>query len=360
MSIVTGRNTQQSELNADLLSFDDFEFAWVGPGRTPGLACFGSEDGKLAFQEASGDTSFEYSKKDSREAINGIAFGSNGFAYSTRDEVVVRRYASNGQSKSARLPGAHEVVSIGRDGYVVPRGIRGFQIIEAQSDTLKLVTSRSNPVCNFYKSLFLTRSRRVVFAGRNTALVWVDLSNGAMYQMSPKSDDGRPLDVVSVCEMDSRDGVQVVAALGRTGEILIAPNPSSRLSPAILTYEAFQGVTYQIVCRNGHFFVLTDKELYCVTDLAQNYHLGRDIQNLNVTISNISLPAPAVHMNTIGNYLWVATTAGAFPVDLALFPPMAKDKSAPSIMLNRPTRFHNADGYPTPLIQDPMQELVLI
>ena len=278
---------------------------------------------------------------------------------SLKNDWITSRHSSS-ITRPVRLPGAHEVVAVGQDAYVVTRGTRGFQIIDAQSDTLKLVTYRSNPVSNFYKSACLSKSPHVVFAGRNTGLIWVNQLGGPMFQMSPKDEDGRYLDVVSVCEVDTHDRVEVAAALCRAGEILIVPNPSSQQSPAILNYEAFQGVSYQIVSRNGHFFVLTDKELYCVTDLAANYYLGHDVQDLNVTISNISLSAPAIHMNIVGNNLWVATTVGAFPIDLALFPPMAKGKSAPSIIPNRRARFHNADGYPTPLIQDPMQELVLI
>ncbi len=261
------------------IHFDDFEISWAGENPLTGEFWFGSDDGRYRTSNNSGPLD---PVSPSGEAVNGIAFSSQGIAVTTRSDVGLIVLDDDGLAHKAIFDGgAHGVIATSSGGFVAPLGRNGLLTMKPIPGPEQiLATSKVDDTrTNFYKLAHCTgdgKTDLIVGASRTEGLAIMELNS-----LEDRINPGRThflqkpgLDVVDVCSLNSSQWPRAVAWLGIDRSIYLSrdvlnvgPSKSIRISK-------LRGKAYSILHDRGHLFLLTSDAFYVFPDLVTRFLSG--------------------------------------------------------------------------------------
>ena len=299
--------------------FSDFKVSWAGA--VGSRLCYGSEDGRLEFVNDDGSKLKTDRISDSAEAINGLAAIGNCHAVSTRANVtfIWNLFSSQGNAIRGALPsGAHGVIATPGGFFIAPMGQHGLMIAKstgAREQDIFLSNDPDNKIY-FYRSIALPgpgESDIIVSAVRRggiaAGVMPYDLGIHPVDTIRP-----RDIDVVDVCGLGHS---LAVAALGRDGTLMLFRDILDDKKPLNFKSKLIEGVAYRLLSVDGHVFVLTNKALYMVADLAKrviNGEVAKDGLTQILTIPMTAVDANVFHDKYI---LVVNDKSNVFRVNLA-------------------------------------------
>ncbi len=279
----------------DQLAIEGFKVSWAGG--ISSLICYGSEDGGLKFFHEGGTELFGIPPvSPNGEAINDVASIGNCIVATTRSEIVFMWNQAPFQTNPSTAVlefGAHGILATRNGYFIAPMGHQGLMAVKAsdavQADVF-LINDDSSEV-QFYRSIALDGPENtdvIVSAVRDggitAGILPLDLKTHVVNTITPKS-----IDVVDVCSLGS--GL-AVAALGRDGTLMLFRDILNDQEPANFRFKSIEGVAYRLLSARGHVFVLTNKALYMVADLAKRVidgdpQDGRETQILTIPMTAV-------------------------------------------------------------------------
>jgi hypothetical protein len=270
-----------------------FEVSWVGECPWTNAQCFGAEDGKLFFQSPErpeiGDgpivsmtlapTTYILIATD---PINDVAFAGDLFAASSRNEVVVGRRHGPGVTKldwctHPSIGGAHGVVASRSGMFLAPIADQGFLMLKLEGDSVdvQIGSPPGNPF-NFYRLVRLGSgldNEAFAAAGRRDGLMAIDFAHGSPSgRMIHHRFEGH--DIVDVCTLNDPGAPFAVACVSRDRVIFFIRDVLEEQSPSTLSLAGLRGTAYALLSARGHLFLLTDRELVVMPDLAAQFLRG--------------------------------------------------------------------------------------
>jgi hypothetical protein len=282
--------------------------SWVGECPWTDTLCFGGEDGKLVFSP--GSFLIEDEAKTNvfplaTDAINAVAFADNLFALSSRNEVVIgRRQAQNGGGLDVFSHefrgGAHGVVASQTGAFLAPIGDQGLLIVKHDNGQLE-VQAASHPdfSFNFYKIIRLGTGPQgeevFVSAGRGDGL----LALGYSKEAGPGSGTHHSFeghDIVDVCPLNDPHYPLAVACLSRSRAVFLIRDVLEDQTPFPLNYVGIEGTPYTLLSAQGHLFLLTDRELLTLPNVAARFLRGESLDG--------PLEIACVPVNVSEAFLW--------------------------------------------------------
>jgi hypothetical protein len=257
--------------------------SWVGECPWTDTLCFGSEEGNFVVCPGGPGTERANTKYFplATDAINSIAFDNDLFALSSRNEVVIGRRPDSldGTLDSYKFnAGAHGVVASGTGAFLAPIGDQGFLILKLDVGELAVetVTNRDFPF-NFYRLIRLGMRKfgeeTFASAGRNDGLLAFSLSSGP-HSPSSKHHCLETHDIIDVCSLNDPRYPHAVACLSRNRVIFLIRDVFADQEPVTLNYCDLQGVAYTLLSARGHLFLLTDRELVALPNVASRFLRG--------------------------------------------------------------------------------------
>jgi len=263
--------------------------SWVGECPWTDTLCFGGEDGKLVFSP--GSFGIEDEAKTNvfplaTDAINAVAFADNLFALSSRNEVVIgRRQAQNGGGLDVYSHdfsgGAHGVVASQTGAFLAPLGDQGLLLLKLDHCRVDAQTgSRQDSPFNFYKLIRLGTAPQgeEVFAsaGRGDGLLAFPFSKEAV-SVSGTHHSFEAHDIVDVCPLNDPHYPLAVACLSRSRAVFLIRDVLEDQTPFALNYGGIQGTSYTLLSAQGHLFLLTDRELVTLPNVASRFLRGESL-----------------------------------------------------------------------------------
>jgi hypothetical protein len=256
---------------------------WVGECPWTNTLCFGSEDGKLHFTQDSPEIGEAIIATD---AINAVAFADNLFAVSSRHEVRIgRRPAQNGGGldvfSHGFRGGAHGVVASQTGAFLAPIGDQGLLLLKLDHCGVGVQTaSHWDLPFNFYKLIRLGTAPQgeEVFAsaGRGDGLLAFPFSKEAV-SVSGTHHSFEAHDIVDVCPLNDPHYPLAVACLSRSRAVFLIRDVIEDQTPFALNYGGIQGTPYSLLSAQGHLFLLTDRELIILPNVASRFLRGESL-----------------------------------------------------------------------------------
>ena len=263
--------------------------SWVGECPWTDTLCFGGEDGKLVFSP--GSFGIEDEAKTNvfplaTDAINAVAFADNLFALSSRNEVVIgRRQPQNGGGLDGYSHdfsgGAHGVVASQTGAFLAPIGDQGLLLLKLDHCRVGAQTaSHWDLPFNFYKLIRLGTAPQgeEVFAsaGRGDGLLAFPFSKEAV-SVSGTHHSFEAHDIVDVCPLNDPHYPLAVACLSRSRAVFLIRDVLEDQTPFALNYGGIQGTAYTLLSAQGHLFLLTDRELVTLPNVASRFLRGESL-----------------------------------------------------------------------------------
>jgi hypothetical protein len=259
--------------------------SWVGECPWTDTLCFGGEDGKLIISRGCP----EIGKKTNTnffplatDAINAVAFADNLFAVTSRNEVVIGRRKAQQDGGGLEVfcsafqrGGAHGVVASQTGVFLAPIGDQGFWILNHQNDQLDVqMASLQDFPFNFYKLTRLGTAPQAeeVFgsAGRCDGLLAFRYSKEAA-SVSGTHHRFEAHDIVDVCSLNDPHYPLAVACVSRSRAVFLIRNVLEDQTPFALNFGGIQGTPYTLLSAQGHLFLLTDRELVTLPNVASRF-----------------------------------------------------------------------------------------
>jgi len=311
------------------LRFDAFEVTWGGPSPTGGF-CFGSEDGRVLFTDADGDSpSKPRQVTRSEEAINGVAFLQGWMGVSTRNEIV--SWKSQMEGGAEFLYGAHDIIA-GSSGYFfAPLGRKGLLCYRPSEDPVQTVMIYSDPSASLYFytliSLPTPEGGEVLACAARTGGIAAMEFKGEDQPQRLKTATFQGLDVVDLCPLLPGEKSTAIAALQRDGTVILFQDVLNDRQPVTIKYEAIKGTAYRVLSARGYLFLLTSEGLYVLFDLVNRFLSGaRDAFRTR----GRSFPLEAVDANLVGDqWILIVMPDGVLRLDISLLQPDPLQVRAP-------------------------------
>jgi hypothetical protein len=258
--------------------------SWVGECPWTDTLCFGGEDGKLIISRGCPDNGKKANTNFfplATDAINAVAFADNLFALSSRNEVVVGRRQAPKDGDGLDVfrhefrGGAHGVVASQTGAFLAPIGDQGLLILKHDHGKADAQTAshRDFPF-NFYKLIRLG-------TGPQGEEVFASASRGDgllafCFSEEPVSVSGtrrgfQAYDIVDVCPLNDPHHPLAVACVSRSRAIFLIRNVLEDQTPFALTFGGIQGTPYTLLSAQGHLFLLTDRELVTLPNVASRF-----------------------------------------------------------------------------------------
>jgi hypothetical protein len=286
------------------ISAPNFDVSWVGATGAKDGICFGSETGKITFQNP-GDKSYSINNAiRTNEAVNGVAFFEHWIMVSSRNQVVLWTLPTDGSETLTGTPfpiGSHGVVASSSGHFVAPLGRSGLLFCrprDGNEQSVDIRASCSNEL-NHYRVISVQAESGQEF------IVCVLRRNG-IGVMEFKGPDQRnamttatfgDLDVVDVCKTGSEAGSTAYAAVGRDGTLILFPDVRFDREPITVKYKVIEGTVYRLLYARGYLFVLTSKALYAIANLVDD---ANGVATGSPVTPILTLPMEAVDANIVG------------------------------------------------------------
>jgi hypothetical protein len=258
------------------IAFENFEISCAAGNQGRTGYWFGSDDGRIQFMsldetEAIGPLAVA----PSEEAVNGMAFGDNLMAVSTRSDVTFLRAPEPDESHLARTVfhgGAHGLGSTHDGCIIAPLGRRGMLLLNPRKKTAQKVTilKPADQALYIYKVVSLASSDGatiLAYAARMGGFGTMPLHGAVLANHGKKL---RPVgvDFVDVAALDVEGFPFAVAALGLDCSIHFVSDLRADQVTTTLHLSSISERAYRVLCTEGHVFLLTDKSLYAFKNLA--------------------------------------------------------------------------------------------
>jgi hypothetical protein len=300
---------------------DGFDPSWAGQSPLQTGFCLGSVDGRLWFSDeqhaALRTTPFgnPFQCSESGEAINGVECVGSWLVASTRDDLSFWSLAgadgSRDRNRSFPL-GVHGISSTKSGFLIAALGHNGILATKPPFTAGIGLTSRQNDAFYGYQAISLGTSNEtelLACASRNGGVATVEFS-GSQRTHTIRLATFEGLDIVDICELRPGVDSRAVAAVDRSGNLVLFRDVLKDKKPAIMRYDAIQGVAYRILSCRRDIYVLTSKALYVLADLAERFEAGEVVERATVHI--LKMPMEAVDINLCGdNWLLVVSPGDA-------------------------------------------------
>jgi hypothetical protein len=316
------------------IRFQDFEVSWAGPNPfRPGF-CFGSEDGRLLFTDEDGnDVSGRGPTKssDSGEAINGVAGLQRWLAVTTRADVSVIAIPTK---KGEKLPvavfpgGAHGVIVTPSGYFISPLGRSGVLMLKPEMGAEQTVTIVGTATADgpyFYRAICLKDGMTEVlaYATRVAGVARMEFKpEEKEHLLTAVAFDG--LDVVDLCVLAPGGDSLAAAAVGKDGTLVLFRDVL-RPPPVAMKFDAIKGTAYCLLSIRGDIFLLTNKGLYVLAELAARFLEGQSLTEITTPV--LALPMEAVDANLYQDrWLLVVMLDGVRRYDVGLLHAAAQER----------------------------------
>jgi hypothetical protein len=285
------------------------EVSWVGECPWTNSLGFGTEDGQLLVGSP-GATELGGGKMVSMvfaptmslrlatDAINDVAFVGDSFAASSRNEVVLGMRRGPGLAHWDRydhqfIGGAHGVVASRSGAFLAPIADQGLLILKIANNQVDArIGSPPGALFNFYRVVRLGSgpdNEAFAAAGRRDGLMALDFAHGSPSgQTIHHRFEGH--DIVDVCPLNDPRFPHAAAFVSRDRVIFFIRNVLDEQSPSTVNLASLRGTAYTLLSAQGHLFLLTDRELVVMPDLAGQF-LGGEALGPELAISIIRVDA---------------------------------------------------------------------
>ncbi len=299
------------------IRFDDFDVTWAGPNPfRPGF-CFGSDDGRLRFTDEEGNiVGPTFPQVASHEAINGVVLHDACLAVSTRAEVTLF-LMHDGHAKSvtrAEVPvGAHTIIATDSGYFVAPAGMSGAMLMKVRPTNGEVVDAHSmtDEGIYFYRAIALSNTQgreMLVFAIRQTGIGIMPFSGKIEKQdMTTAHFNGQ--DIVDVCPLDPDGQSSAFVAAARNGTLYLFRDALTDREPATFKFKTVQGTLYRVLSCRGHLFVLTNKGLFVLAELAGRFLRGEWVKGETTQILTVLMEGVDIGVASDNDVLAVTTDA---------------------------------------------------
>jgi hypothetical protein len=263
--------------------------SWVGECPWTDTLCFGGEDGKLIISRGCpeiGKTANTNFFPLATDAINAVAFADNLFAVSSRNEVVIGiRQTQNGDGLCTYSHdfrgGAHGIVASQTGAFLAPLGDQGLLLLKLDHGRVDAQTAGCQDFpFNFYKLIGLGAGPQgeEVFAsaGRSDGLLAFPFSKDAV-SVSGTHHSFEAHDIVDVCPLNDPHYPRAVACISRSRAVFLIRDVLEDQTPFALNYGGIQGTPYTLISAQGHLFLLTDRELVTLPNVASRFLCGESL-----------------------------------------------------------------------------------
>lgn len=282
-----------------------FPITWAGCGRHDDEFCFGSEDGRLRFTTVDGDLIHETEvDQEHCEAVNGVAFGGNLIAVSSRSEIV---FWDQSGAPAPVYCGGHGVISTASGYFTAPLGPNGLMKVRAiaeDGEPFKRIRSRDE-LLDFYKVLSLDTvdGEVLVCAVRKTGIATiecVDTTDPPLLNLIVPHE----LDVIDVCSLATADAPRAAAGLCRDGTLLFFNDILDATSIVQRRFDEFRGTAYRVLSAKELVIVLTSRGFYVLPELVERMRQGQRPEALPI-------PLEAIDVNLVGERWLLAAMPGS-------------------------------------------------
>lgn len=290
----------ESEIPSRELPFPQgFAVSWAGPHPFQDGYCLGSEEGLLQLFDADFRPLGEPIKgSSSKEAINSVVGCGDWIVASTRQEVsFLAKNSINGQRLGMKTTVGAHCLAVLSNGYVVAAlgrlGLMFARPGSASQDSFIIGDSLADANLNVYRVAAIPDSG-VVCAARSGGIVF-----GQWAPTGPqlKAQNFAGFDAVDVCWIGTERHPSAVAVIAKDGTLVMSKEILHDPNPRTMKFASVKGVVYRMVSCRGHLFVLTNKVLYGLAGVAQQFLDGTLDDNDGCRI--LVLPMKAVDMNLV-------------------------------------------------------------
>ncbi|QEH31876.1 hypothetical protein OJF2_03430 [Aquisphaera giovannonii] len=314
-------------LRAEMYGVDHGEpLSWAGECPWTGGLCLGSERGGVYFPAPSGCRSEIKPVEFSSDAINGVAFQGKHIAVTSRNEVEIGMLVDvTDPEKPIISPcehsfrgGAHGVIAVGRDAFVAPIGIDGVLITRILGDrTIETGVARlSEAPLNFYRLARLGHapdSEVLACAARRDGLLAFKHADGHLQGQFVQHKFGDS-DLVDVCPIGDTAHPLAVACLSRSRGVLLVRNVLEEEPPIELGFADLKGSAYSLLSARGSLFLLTDRYLATLPDLATRFLNGESL-DIRADVALMPTDADEIFLRGDRSLLLAEDVVAEFAID---------------------------------------------
>lgn len=261
----------------------DLEASWAGLCPWTLTRCFGDYDGRVLIEAASADSkvNFDSIPQSLASAINGIAFTESAMAVSSPTNLWIgQRQLGSGMQFGAQKMfnfGSHDIISTSSGKFYAPINIDGFLVIELSTQgSIKdksISIIESGVPYNFYKLTAIASDEQ------GDLLVGSTLDKGIVILKVSSSNEliscyNYSVPGVSIIDVVSLNGSCLpygVVCLSRNHGLIFIEDVTREPTPKQLKIPDMPVGAYSLAYVQGHLFVLTDKNLVFIPQIAKQF-----------------------------------------------------------------------------------------